>query len=301
MKIWKPGEWEDWIDTLLRARYPLGDYQRVPHEHGGDYGIEGFSTDGCAYQCYAPREPLSVKDRYEAQRNKMTADIAKFISNARELAAIFGPLHIRRWLLVVPRHDSAKLVAHGEKKAELVRSADLPYVDPEDFRVAIVTTDYFARERAMLAAATAVEIHIPAPKIEATEQHLLDAGGRRFLRHLAEKTSRIPRLPTPERFKQSLISYYVRGQVVLDRLRRDYPVVFELIAQEKSARARRLELESQVATEDPRERIRTELRGMEGAIHERFPNISPETQISLAMEALSDWYLTCPLDFPEVA
>jgi hypothetical protein len=301
--IWRPGDWEDWINDLLRARYPLGAYQQIPHQHGGDFGIEGFSTDGCAYQCYAPTEPLSVKDRYEAHRNKMTSDIKKFITNAEELLEIFGPLRIRRWLLVVPRHDSAKLVVHAEKKAALVRAANLPYVHPNDFRVGVVTEEDFARERALLASASAVQIHIPAPEIEATEEHLLDVGGPRFLRHLNEKTSRIRQLSSAsiQQLRQSIISYYVQGQVVLDRMRRDYPEVFEVITQEKAARARQLELESLVTTDDPRERIKYELRTMQHTIHERFPNISSETQTSLAMEALADWLLTCPLSFPEAA
>lgn len=303
MKPWPPGDWEDFINSLLRTRYPLGNYQQVPHEHGGDHGIEGFSTDGCAYQCYAPREPLSVKTRFEAHRDKLTADIGKFIANAKDLAVIFGLLRIRRWLLVVPRHDSGKLLAHAEKKAAQVRAANLPYVDSHSFRVAVVTADYFARERAMLGSATAIEIHIPRPEIEATEKHLLDAGGPRFLRHLYEKSSRIPTLAHPEaatKFRQSIMSYYVQGQVVLDRLRQDYPEIFETLMQEKAARARQLELESLLATTDPRDRVVNELRAMQQAIHSRFPNISSETQMSLAMEALADWLLTCPLSFPEI-
>ena len=140
--------------------------------------------------------------------------------------------------------------------------------------------------------------------MEVTEDDLLDAGGPRFLRHLREKSARIPHLTGADdatQFRQSIMSYYVQGQVVLDRLRRDYPEVYEVIMQEKSARARQLELESLVATADPRDRITGEIRAMQAAIHTRFPNISTETQASLAMEALSDWLLTCPLNFPQVA
>ena len=301
MRIWQPHDWEDWVNSLLMARYPLGDYQRVPDTHGGDSGIEGFSCDGCAYQAYSPTEPLSVKARYEAHRDKITGDIEKFIRNRDDLSAILGQVKIRRWLLVVPRHDSAKLVAHGEKKAEQVRAASLDYVESNDFRVAVVTDDYFQRERALLGAAAAIEIHIPTPELDSSEEDLLSAGGPSFLVNLREKTARIPTLDDPNRaeeFKATIMANYVRGQVVLDRLSRDFPEVFEVIIQEKSARSRQLEIESLLATGDGRERVTAEIQSMKETIQSRFPNISAETQTSLAMEALSDWLLTCPLDFP---
>ena len=46
--------WERRVKTWLRLRYPGGDFEEVPADHGGDWGIEGFSRDGIAYQCYAP-------------------------------------------------------------------------------------------------------------------------------------------------------------------------------------------------------------------------------------------------------
>ena len=97
------------------------------------------------------------------------------------------------------------------------------------------------------------------------------------------------------------MSYYVQGQVVLDRLRREYPEVFGTIVQEKTARARRLEMESGLSSVSPSDRITSEINAMQAAIRERFPNISTDTQVSLAMEAVADWLLTCPLRFPEVA
>ena len=56
-------EWQQLICRLLIHRYGL-QFEMVPDGHGGDLGIEGFSRDGCAYQCYAPDEPISVAERY---------------------------------------------------------------------------------------------------------------------------------------------------------------------------------------------------------------------------------------------
>ena len=79
-------EWERLVHRCLRIRYPMGDYHHVPDEHGGDGGIEGFSTDGCAFQWYSHEGELTVADLYERQRDKMSTDIKKFIDNRDVIA-----------------------------------------------------------------------------------------------------------------------------------------------------------------------------------------------------------------------
>lgn len=77
-QFWSPDDWQLAVNLWLTARYGLGSYQKVPDRHVGDFGIEGFSTDGNAYQSYAPEALTTAKDLYEKQRDKMTADINKF-------------------------------------------------------------------------------------------------------------------------------------------------------------------------------------------------------------------------------
>src|SRR5690349_8707017 len=101
--------WERRVKGWLRLRYP-GEFEELPADHGGDFGIEGFSRDGIAYQCYAPKSRLKAKDLYENQRTKITEDINKFIKNSNNLSKVFKGLKIHSWWLVVPEHKSAKLV-----------------------------------------------------------------------------------------------------------------------------------------------------------------------------------------------
>lgn len=112
-------EWQHYANQLLRLHYGQRDYQPVPDRHHGDGGIEGFSiSDGCAYQAYGCDEPISVAERYEKQRDKMTEDIVKFISNKKILQSIFGDIKISRWILFVPSYDSKDIVSHAAKKNE---------------------------------------------------------------------------------------------------------------------------------------------------------------------------------------
>ena len=59
--IWDGEEWEQRVQLYLKRRYGPGEYVHLPAKHLGDFGIEGFSRDGLAYQCYAAQEPLSTK------------------------------------------------------------------------------------------------------------------------------------------------------------------------------------------------------------------------------------------------
>ncbi len=70
-RIWDGGEWEEYVMQLLRLHYPPGDLVEVPDRDQGDEDAEAFAAGtGCAYQCYAPEEPLSVDDRYTKQREQ---------------------------------------------------------------------------------------------------------------------------------------------------------------------------------------------------------------------------------------
>ena len=89
--LWDPDSWQKYVLNLLILRYGLKEFVYVPDRHTGDFGIEGFSRDGCAYQCYAAREPLETDVLYQKQRNKMSADIRKFYANQSDLQKFLVP------------------------------------------------------------------------------------------------------------------------------------------------------------------------------------------------------------------
>lgn len=164
----------------------------VPDRHTGDFGIEGFSRDGCAYQCYAAREPLEIQVLYEKQRDKMSADIRKFYNNQSDLQALFGPVvTISRWILVVPRHDSAKLTQHAETKAAEVRAKNLPYV-AEDFAINVVTDEYFLLERSQLLAEGVRQIRVSIDQMPPTDVHGWADDNDTLVRTLDRKLEPLP-------------------------------------------------------------------------------------------------------------
>jgi hypothetical protein len=112
------------IQRALKLKYSHtpGMYQECPDKYLGDAGLEGFATDGTAYQCYAAREPLSEAALHERQKRKIQTDIRKFRKQER-LKKILGTTKITIWNLVVPRFGSTPLIEYANEKAAQVRKA----------------------------------------------------------------------------------------------------------------------------------------------------------------------------------
>lgn len=64
--------WLQHVQGLLKKRYTHpGTYQKVPDTAKGDCGIEGFATDGTAYQCYAAQHWTGANDLCKKQKSKI--------------------------------------------------------------------------------------------------------------------------------------------------------------------------------------------------------------------------------------
>jgi hypothetical protein len=297
-KQWSGDDWQEYVVRLLKLRYRLGDFQEVPDRHQGDFGIEGFSRDGHAYQCYAPEEPSTTKTRYDNQRDKITTDIGKFVANADDLARLFGLTKIRRWVFVVPSFDSSALVQHAEKKAAEVRSAGLPYVDP-DFCIVIATDEDFTAERAHLIR-LGVE-HVEVQRLSPDHETVAEWASQHsaLLTTLDQKIERMPGL-TPTRrgaFRRMLVEHYLAGQATLDLLNNRYQEVFEAAVLAKGKRETFLEAASLLADDKPNELIRQTIKTFKEELL-KLDVMSDHMAETLAHEAVADWLMRCPLDFP---
>jgi len=80
-------EWQELVVQLLFMRYGAN-LVEVPDQHKGDSGIEAFSTDGCAFQCYSPEGQAAFAETAQKHKKKITKDLKKFRVNHIELARI---------------------------------------------------------------------------------------------------------------------------------------------------------------------------------------------------------------------
>lgn len=146
---WYGNEWQDYCLQLLRARYASHELVEVPDRHKGDLGLEAFTHNGVAFQCYAAQEPVSTAELWEHQRDKLTTDLGKLKKNKIELGRLLGPVAIHAYVFMVHRHESRQLVAHAQTKSTEVRGWELSFVSPE-FRITVETDESYNKERDLL-------------------------------------------------------------------------------------------------------------------------------------------------------
>jgi hypothetical protein len=295
-------EWQAWADQLLSRRYGPAQYQKIPAKDSGDAGIEGFAMCGHAYQAYGVLEPVTTRDRYNKQRDKMTTDIAKFIQNTTKLSDLLGNVIINRWCLFVPFFDSKDLVAHAVTKTAEVIGAGLSYVSA-DFRVMVSDEDEFAVERDALINATAGSLHITTDAATpASIQEWADENDV-LVQQLDSKISRLSTCTTPKKrtvFRDRIIKHFLEGQNILEALRK-FPNKYEELIEVKNQRENFLATECMVATGSPAQLLHDALKAIRNAVSDGVGGLSEHTAEAMSWEAVADWLLRCPLDFPEEA
>jgi hypothetical protein len=299
-RTWSGEEWEDYVLKLLRLHYPIGDLVEIPDRDRGDAGLEAFTSDGCAYQCYSPEEPLSVDERYVKQRDKMTRDLNKF-SYGSKVGPLLGRTMIRRWLLVVPLIDSRRTVEFAQKKSVEIRDKGLPYVS-DDFEVLAIMDEAFERERAELVRLGLAEVALTTS--EPTPERLVEfaeAEGS-LIENLDRKLSKIPALGSESPradFVSELLSAYLRGTDALDRLRGDFPDLARPVDQVIADSRRHLVLRYRVADGVPGATLTQVVDDLANGIGQYVRGLRRADVDDIAYSATAQWLMECPLDFPD--
>lgn len=294
-------EWQLWADRLLQCHYGPAEYQRVPDNHRGDAGIEGFSlSSGHAYQAYGPEGPLSTKARYEKMRKKMTDDLNKFCSNRAILSGIFGRVKIRRWVLLVPYLDSKEIVKHAAEKTRDVISAGLSYVDNMDFRVVVEDEESFAVEKRLLLNIELGSVLIETPELASETISEWAGTNDALIRTLDGKISRLPTLESDEsrrQFRDRVVKHFLEGQNTLDELRK-YPQIYENLRKAKGGKERYLATEVMLSEGSPSTILQEAIQDFRRLARAEIRGVSESTIEAIVWEAVSDWLIRCPLDFP---
>lgn len=299
-------DWQRWATKLLHCHYDKGDYQEIPDTDRGDAGIEGFTTNGRVYQMYGPEGDLTVAQKHTKIRNKMTNDIKKFIANKdSKLSKLFGTTRIKRWILLVPSFDSKETVEHAAKKTQEIADASLPYVDADDFKVILLAEDAFAKERAALLSHAVEGIDIQAESVDDSDIDgwAEDDANMPRLEQLAGKTAKMPTLTSVEqrrKFEREVIRWWLEGQNVLDDLR-EYPEAWEAIRRAKSEQEKYLRGHCMVTDQTPYPLLLDSLNRLEQTVSDQVHALAPGSRKAVAHEAVADWLMRCPLNFPEVA
>ena len=294
-------EWERWANKLLTCHYGPTEYQKVPANDKGDAGIEGFTIKaGHAYQAYGCEEPVATKKRYESQRKKMSDDIAKFINNKAALTKILGTVTIKRWVLFVPYFDSKDIVAHAATKTDEVIVANLSYVST-DFRVVVCQEGDFSVERDQLLNASVSSLLFAVARVEVDQVQTWALANSALFATLEEKIGRLPNMRTAAQrqpFCEQVLKWHIEGQSLLDALRL-YPEIYEKVRQAKNHQENYLAMAG-LDGAATKESLTGPLNALKVALQREVGELHAFNAETLSHEAVADWLLRCPLNFPEV-
>lgn len=299
---WKRGgiEWQNYVGSLIRRRVPFGDYVEIPDSVRGDCGLEGFSRDGNAFQCYAATEPLDSKALTDKQKRKVTQDLGKLQKNQVTLAKLLHPTQIRNWALVVPRWVDKSLLSHASDKIKEVCAANLSFVQ-SGCTANILTLDDFAVEAQILARAGAGTLAVGFDEPDETAETEFSLEHDEWLRHLDRKAMTLAQ-GNPQQaasLAKDFLGRYLRGQNLLDQLRARFPDVYAQADSVKRTQERSLSLHSALHEGTAKSSLREVITEFTGALRTQIPGLDVSTVRDITHEAVADWLLRCPMDFPQ--
>ncbi|MGI5215415.1 hypothetical protein [Plantactinospora sp. CA-290183] len=291
-----PGnDFEQRFFGLLRRRYSVEDLVFIPAEMGGDCGIEGYSRDGIAYQCYADRDSLTLRHRTDKQIAKLNRDTLKLQKYEDRLKEILGATRISAYILGVPEYHAAELISHANKRAELVRSWNLPFVDP-GFVIGVKTpTDYPAELSAALAdrAAEALipEVSIDDESVDRFHQETPD-----LIRVIDEKLSVMDgAVRDVAALRRRFVRSFLRKEVIMQSLK-SWPHTWETVERRRIARQEDIEFENDLSCDPAKLRIKDLIRDYREELLKFAGGLRYDDANSIAYGQVGGWLMDCPLE-----
>lgn len=290
-EYWDGNDWEDHVLRLLQDMHGPENIQPVPAKHKGDCGIDYFCVSkSIVYQCYACEEPVSVAMRAEKQRDKITIDIGKFCDPAKGAASVLSPHRIKRWILVVPNHDSRDVVAHSTKKAEEVRKKNLSHV-ADDFEILVHDRQVFDPQSWTRRSALRARIHATFNAV--TQQDVTDFA--RTDSHLEGNLRRklSVRISDSADIEEAVIDALrasMESGNAVEALRASAPEAYVHIERLKTERLRRLKLSGGTGN-----RLDAEIDDLKAKLIEAVPNLDPHLAETVCLGSVSEWLMRCPL------
>ena len=297
-KIWTPKEWESYANNLLRTRYRHlnDDYVPIPDQDRGDGGIEGFSLDGYAYQMYCPQDVTTISSLYTKQRTKMSADIDKFIANKEKMKGFFGDLKIKRWVLVVPEHKTKDLVTHATKKTALVKSANLEYVDNDNFRVLIWDQNEFKAEESELLAAGMAVLKLNPINVLSSDIDDYQSGMPEFSENMVRKLGKLTNNPsTIRKGLETLTKHAIVSQNMMSELKQEYGEYYAQINDVSIKRADQLDIEA-IDSNPETQKLGYQIDELKRQLTESC-KLHQDNLDTISRGIVADWLMNCTLDF----
>lgn len=294
--------WESFCQVCFKMKYEVEGYQEMPAWQG-DLGIEGFTRNGILFQCYCPNEEYTPDKLYEEQRDKITTDLKKLVTNEIELKKYLKTTKVKQWIFVTPGYKKKDIVKHCQDKAEEYRNMNLSILE-DDFDVLIYDIDFFAAEIPLVLNYRNRKIEIN-PTTEKTDVEIADwktkeislvdnairKHGQRIDSNVSNRYNKINALT------EHSIEHFLNGNIAVKIMQEKFPTDYEKFIRVVSLFEKKLTEICIVNTGDNNALYRQIEVDLKTKLKEAFNYIDETTIDRLTEQVLADWILRCPINF----
>lgn len=298
--------WEQHCQIFLKRKYEDEGYQEIVAHTRGDLGIEGFTRrTGRVFQCYCPDGEYSSATLYQAQRDKVTRDLKKLISNRDELKRYLGNTKIREWNFLTPMVLNKELIAHCRQKADEYQGiAELKDLLDRNFDVLVKDEEFFSQEILLTKQFLSNRLQINIAEIEVSDVTNWKECQSVAIQTLIRKISKVfegqeDATQKTNQYVEYVVRDYIRGMQVITSMQSNYPLLFEKQAILKASVERQLEKSVLLLNISPREHISNAMTNYKEVLKSENIGTIFEYNVvdDLCSEAIADWLIRCPLNF----
>lgn len=294
--------WENLCQLVFKKKYLADGYQEMPASPG-DFGLEGFTLlTGYAFQCYCPDKLYPHKELYNAQRDKITADLGKLKKYEQEISERIGTAKIERWIFVTPQLDKNLLLAHARAKEKEVREWKLSILEP-NFSVHLHDLGYYLTEINEIRSAqgTALTFDSDPPVLvvpDGSQEDYERNISRKSLRRL-ELQSAHPSHEKRVRYLQSqTLRTFLEADGYFRRIERDAPTVYYRLIRLINEYQNHVEEASNTWSGTPDELTAYVREGLEDRIcQDLAPEMDRTVASQVARHVIARWLAMCELDY----
>jgi hypothetical protein len=296
-------KWESVSQLCFKNNFREEAYQEIKATPG-DFGIEGFTRAGKAFQCYCPDKYYSSDDLYEKHRDKITTDLKKLKIYESQLKNRLGTTKIKKWYFVTPEYAKNDIVKHCSQKREEVKSWNLSIIDNDDFEVIFEDISFLHPFLKTAVENSNIKIDvIPETPIESNDKlkwkdseiSLIEKSQIKNAHRVNKNSSNFE--SNLDKLVDKNVDNYLEGNNILIKWKEDYPIDYETFLNITSYIESEIEERCITSTKEPSELYEDFRFLLKTELQNSFKNLAPQMILKLTNWALADWIFRCPINF----
>lgn len=298
--------WEAFCHKCLKIKYFDDGYQVLPAHFKGDFGIEGFTRTGIAFQCYCPDENYNPDKLYTHQRDKITTDLNKLDNNQEKLDSFLGNLKISKWIFLTPQYHNKDIVNHCIKKRNEFREKELSFLD-DNFDVLIYDIEYFLPQIPAVLQGSYDKLHIEIDKVRESEVVDWSSVNIEEISNINNKIAAT--FPNPidtnsrtniRKIVDNKVKDYLVGQRKLSKLQQSFQEQYERFVKVIDLYETEVSEKCYYPVSDNKQLYEEICSDLARRLEKEFGDVFDSLFIEeLTREVISDWLIRCPINFIE--